>query len=147
MNEYDKIIELLGLKPHPEGGFYSETYRSEEIIRKDCLPERYNGDRSFGTAIYFLLRGQDESRLHRLLSDEIWHFYAGVPLELTYYPESDIRKRKTFILGNDILNGQVPQVVVPRNYLMLAKPIDSSSYTLVGCTTAPGFDFEDFEIF
>lgn len=137
------IIAKLGLVPHPEGGYYSETYRSEEKIAQSALPERYSGDRCFGTAIYFLLESKDVHKLHRLITDEIWHYYSGSPIRLTIKQDG---AEKEMILGNNIAEGQVPQIVIPRGSWMVARLIAEDSYTLVGCTCAPGFEFEDFEI-
>lgn len=139
-----EVIEKLDLKPHPEGGYYRETYRSNEFIPQDALPARYGGDRTFGTAIYFLLESSDQSMLHRLKTDEIWHYYSGSPLNIKYY--LDEHNAVEFTLGNDFTAGHIPQIVIPKIYWMVAKPIEPDSYTLVGCTTAPGFEFEDFEM-
>lgn len=138
------VIEKLNLIPHPEGGYYRETYRSDEYIPHEALPKRYTGKRVFSTAIYFLLQSHEKHLLHRLKSDEIWHFYLGSPMLIRYYKdENDI---KEVILGNDLLNGEVPQVLIPRMHWMIAKPIKENSFTLVGCTNAPGFEFDDFEL-
>lgn len=144
MTNPQDIIDKLGLKPHIEGGYYRETYRSDELIAKEALPERYGNSRNFGTAIYFLLRSHEEHKIHRLKSDEIWHYYLGSPLLLKFYENDSVVSE--IILGNDIAGGELPQVLVPKFSWMVAKPIDSDSFTLVGCTTAPGFDFDDFEI-
>ena len=137
------IIAKLNLIPHPEGGYYRETYRSDESISMNALPERYLGDRSFGTAIYFLLESKDEHKLHKLKTDEIWHYYSGSALQMKIQIGDEM---KELILGNDLSKGEVPQILIPRDTWMIAKPIAGDSYTLVGCTTAPGFDFEDFEV-
>ena len=96
------LIKRLGLQPHPEGGFYREVYRSEESVAQKALPSRYTGDRSFATSIYFLLTGDRFSALHRLKSDEIWHFYLGDPVEVTMLHENGHLERKT-------LGAQVPK--------------------------------------
>ena len=110
--EVEQIIERLGLSPHPEGGCYRETYRSNEKIPPSALPGRYVGERCFGTAIYYLLTPGTFSRLHRLASDEIFHFYLGDPATmLQLHPDGEGRQ---ITLGPDLLAGQHVQVVVPR---------------------------------
>ncbi len=144
MNEVEKLIKELNLSPHPEGGYFRETYRCNESIEKEHLPERYDGNRSISTAIYFLLKGDQYSAFHRLKSDEIWHFYRGSPL--TIYCISPDGERTDVILGNNIENGESPQAVIKKGTWFAAAMNDTSSYTLVGCTVAPGFDFSDFEM-
>lgn len=140
----EEIIELLGLKPHPEGGYYRETYRADESIPSEALPERYRGMRSLSTAIYYLLTPETFSSIHRLKSDEIFHFYLGDPvLMLLLFPDGT-SKRVT--LGNDIMKGHLPQLVVPRNTWMGGMLIDRGKFALLGTTVAPGFEFEDFEL-
>jgi predicted cupin superfamily sugar epimerase len=132
------------MKPHPEGGFYRETFRSSGIIAKSGLPQNFNGDRSFFTAIYFLLSEGKNSKLHRLKSDEAWHFYLGGPLTLIQIsPEGHLQ---TIVLGNDLAAGHQLQHVVPAGYWFGAYPNVGSEFSLVGCTVAPGFDFSDFEM-
>lgn len=140
----EKIVETLNLKPHPkEGGHFAETYRSDEFISLENLPSRYNAKRSLSTAIYYLLTPHACSRLHRLRSDEIFHFYIGGPvLMLQLYPNG---LSKTFILGSDILKGHYLQLVVPRNVWQGALLIKGSSHALLGTTVAPGFDYNDYE--
>lgn len=136
-------IDLLHLTPHPEGGFYKETYRAKEQIPASGLPDRFSAPRSFSTAIYFLLRSQDRSRFHRIKSDEIWHFHSGTVLEIFVLIDG---KLSVMRLGDDILRGESLQVVVPANCWFGAKVAQPGSYTLAGCTVAPGFDFNDFEM-
>jgi hypothetical protein len=109
----DQIKTLLNLKSHPqEGGYFIETYRSLESIPEEALPDRYKGYRSYATAIYYLLTPETFSSIHRLQSDEIFHFYLGDPVEmLQLFPDGS---GKIFILGTDILNGMKPQLIVPR---------------------------------
>ena len=109
----DQIITLLNLKPHPEeGGYFVETYRSTETFSRELLPNRYKGDRSFSTAIYYLLTPGTFSTIHQLRSDEVFHFYLGNPVEMIQlWPDGSGR---ILILGFDILNGMEPQVIVPR---------------------------------
>jgi predicted cupin superfamily sugar epimerase len=137
-------IEKLHMQPHPEGGFYAETYRSHEHILGEHLPGRYNGDRSFATAIYFLVEGGRFSALHRISSDEMWHFYTGT--RLTIYaiePQGDLQ---TIHLGNNPDEGEVFQAVVKAGCWFGSIAKDPDGYALVGCTVAPGFDFADFEL-
>jgi len=143
MHRADQLIESLQLLPHPEGGYFRETYRSEELI--EGLPERYHGtSRNMGTSIYFLLKGHQCSTFHKLLSDEIWHYHEGSGLKL--YIIDSKGNLTTPILGNDLLNGEHYQLVVPLNCWFGAAPMDPKGYSLVGCTMAPGFDFSDFRL-
>jgi len=129
-------IERLGLQPHPEGGYFRETYRS---------PVRVGGGdaRAVCTAIYYLLTGEDISALHRIRSDEMWHFYDGAPLRLHLL---DADGPRSLVLGRDVSAGQVPQALVPAGVWFGATVEDPVSFSLVGCTVAPGFEFEDFEV-
>jgi uncharacterized protein len=140
----DKIIHHLNLTPHPEGGYFRETYRSGESIPGRNMPRRYRGDRSFSTAIYFLLKGKQFSAFHVLQSDEIWHFYLGSPL--TIYCIAPDGTRTDILLGNEINKGQKPQTVIEKRTWLAAAVNDTSSYSLIGCTMAPGFDFADFTL-
>ncbi len=139
----DDIIARLGLRPHPEGGYYRQTYRAADTLSAG-LPERYAGPRPAATAIYFLLRDDEVSHLHRLASDEVWHFYAGKPLVVhVLSPEGE---RVDQVLGNDLATGQMPQFVVPQGAWFGATMLESRGFALVGNTVAPGFDFADFEL-
>src|SRR3989338_9673532 len=141
MNE---LIELYQLQPHPEGGYYRETFRDEAVIEKSALPNRFTGDRNISTAIYFLIPEGKKSNLHRIKSDEVWHFYLGGPLILIQIsPQGKIDK---IILGQDIKNGQRVQHVVPAGFWFCAYPNPQTQFSFVGCTVAPGFDFSDFEM-
>ncbi len=137
-------IDYLDLLPHPEGGFFKETYRAEDTVSKQGLPERFPADRSASTGIYFLLRSEDFSHLHRIRSDEMWHFYAGSTL--TVHMIDDDGNYSFFKVGADPEKGATFQVVVPANVWFGATVDDADSYSLVGCTVAPGFDFADFEM-
>lgn len=131
IDEAERLIHRLGLKPHPEGGHYRETFRDIDA-----------GDgRAFSTAIYFLLKAGEYSRWHRIDSAEIWHWYAGAPLDLRYVDDGRERRR---ILGNDLASGHEAQIVVPRGAWQCARTL--GDYSLVGCTVAPGFLFERFEL-
>ena len=138
-------IEKYNLLPHPEGGYYAETYRSSESVDKGALPERFTGNRSFSTGIYFLLGKENFSAFHRIKSDEMWHFYAGEGLDIfVIYPESG--QLEIIKLGSNPDNGETFQAVVPAGTWFGSRPAAGSDYCLVGCTVAPGFDFEDFEM-
>jgi predicted cupin superfamily sugar epimerase len=137
-------IERLQLRPHPEGGYFCETYRAAEMVAHAALPERFRGDRAFSTAIYFLLHQHDFSALHRLKQDELWHFYDGSSLTIHIIDRAG--RYSCLHLGRDIADGAVPQAVVPAGCLFGATVDDPSSYALVGCTVAPGFAFDDFEM-
>ena len=139
-----QIISFLHLKPHTEeGGYFIETYRSLETIPEEALPDRYKGLRSFSTAIYYLLTPDSFSYIHRLQSDEIFHFYLGDPVEmLQLWPDGSGR---VLILGSDLLNGMKPQVVVPRRVWQGARLLPGGRFALLGTTVSPGFEFADYE--
>jgi len=128
----DAIIEALGLKPHPEGGWFAETFRDST-----------GGGRGASTLIYFLLKAGERSHWHRLhTAVEVWHYYAGAPLKLMQ--SGDGKTVETQLLGPDILKGERPQGVIPAGSWQAAET--TGDFTLVGCTVAPGFTFEDFEL-
>ncbi|MBD3224611.1 MAG: hypothetical protein GF313_07770 [Caldithrix sp.] len=137
-------INHLQLQPHPEGGYFKENYRSNEAIANNHLPRRYLGNRSFSTAIYYLLENQQIAALHRIKSDEIWHFYCGYPLNV--YVFNSYGNVDKYQLGIDVASGQLPQVVIPAGKWFGAQLMMNDSYILAGCTVAPGFDFMDFEL-
>lgn len=138
------LIAHYQLQPHPEGGWYAQSYRSKETIPASALPERFGGDRVFSTAIYFLLEQGNFSAFHRIKSDECWHFYQGDPLEVFIIGQDG---RLTIItLGQDSSRGQLFQYVVPANCWFASRPAAESRFCFVGCTVAPGFDFADFEL-
>ncbi len=137
-------IDKLNLDRHPEGGFYREIYRSEEIILAGARSQVLNSERNFSTAIYFLLQEDDFSAFHRLQSDEIWHFYDGSPLLIHILNPDGKRERK--YLGIEIDEQHYPQVVIPKHTWFAAEVINKSSYILIGCTVSPGFDFDDFNL-
>lgn len=140
-----EIIEYLGLVPLPiEGGYYKVTYTSDDILSEEMLPNRYKSERALSNAIYYLLEPGTFSALHRLESDEIWHFYAGDPVELSHiHPDG---QSETVILGSDVLGDENPQVPVRRGTWMGAKLVDGGQYALLGTTMAPGYEDADFEI-
>lgn len=135
MNPQD-LIRALGLKPHPEGGHYAQTFKSPTLLN---TPQ---GLRAASTAIYFLLERGDFSAWHRVRSDEVWHFYAGEGLELHLL--TDRGEYSKVRMGPHVLQGEQPQAVVPAGVWQAARPV--GAYALVGCTVAPGFDFADFEL-
>ena len=144
MSVVQELIKKYNLQPHPEGGWYRETYRSAELIPAVALPGRFGGARTFSTAIYFLLEQGNFSAFHRIKSDECWHFYAGDPLEVYILQHNGTME--IIRLGNDSNKDEVFQYVVPANCWFASKPAVNSSYCFVGCTVAPGFDFADFEM-
>jgi len=129
-----EIRSRLDLQPHPEGGYYRETFR-------DSRPE--TGARAFSTAIYFLLEAGQVSRWHRVDAAEVWHFYAGAPLRLSIAATSD-SKAVDLTLGTALEAGQLPQLIVPPGQWQQARSL--GDWTLVGCTVAPGFTFDGFEM-
>jgi predicted cupin superfamily sugar epimerase len=140
----ETLIEHLGLEPHPsEGGFFKETYRAAEQHAAEALPDRYGAPRAYGTAIYYLLTPDTVSALHRLETDEVFHFYLGDPVEmLQLHPRGGT---SIHVLGQDIADGMVPQLVVPRGVWQGARLVPGGAFALMGCTVAPGFDFDDYE--
>lgn len=137
----DDVIAALALRPHPEGGFYSETFRAAELPL--ALPGR--GSRSASTAIYFLLRAHDFSALHTVQSDEVWHHYLGDTLELHTFDAAGAHRLTR--LGSAITAGERPQHVVRAGELQGARVARGEhGFVLCGCTVAPGFDFADFRM-
>ena len=143
--EAQQIIALLRLQPLPlEGGYYRETYRAGEKIAAAALPPRYGADRAFCTAIYYLLTPETISALHRVKSDEIFHFHLGDPVTMfQLHPDG---RAERVVLGHDIAAGQQLQVVVPRGVWQGAFLNEGGRFALMGCTAAPGFEFDDFEL-
>lgn len=139
-----EIIRLLGLEPlEMEGGYFCQSYRSTETIPREALPPRYKSDKHFGSAIYYLLTPDQRSGLHRLSTDEIFHFYLGDPVtQLQLYPD---KSSKIVTLGADIASGQRPQVVVPRGIWQGAILSPGGRFALLGTTMAPGFDYSEYE--
>ncbi|OQY29757.1 MAG: hypothetical protein B6244_02925 [Candidatus Cloacimonetes bacterium 4572_55] len=148
MKKCNYWIDKLGLTPHPEGGYYKETYRSDEVFSRSALPDRYCGDRVFSTAILFLLKSGQCSHFHRLQTDEIWHYHAGSPLTLHLIAPDD--SYTALGLGADPDNGLAFQRVIKRGSwfgaTVSASCKRSDTFSLVGCTLSPGFDFADFEL-
>ena len=136
------FINHLSLQPHPEGGWYRETYRSEETIPVAGLPTRFSGNRQFSTAIYYLLEKGDFSAFHRIKSDECWHWYAGGTLHIHVIEPDGNYYRVS--LGNEMQMGERFQFVVPALAWFACEPAPQSNFVLTGCTESPGFDFSDF---
>ena len=131
MIEARSIVRRLRLSPHPEGGWYRETWRAKAR----------EGERAAGTAIYFLLEKGQRSHWHRVDAAEIWHFYAGAPLRLSIAENGTVRER---ILGADLAAGEAPQLIVPPHAWQSAESL--GEWTLAGCTVSPGFEFDKFEL-
>ncbi len=139
----DDIIKKLNLIPHPrEGGYFFENYRSEETLPADNLPERYKSEKSISTAIYYLLTDTSHSALHKLKTDEVFHFYLGDPVEMLHlYPDGSGR---IITLGHDITQDQHVQLVVPRDTWQGSHLKPGGKFALLGTTMAPGFDYDDY---
>jgi len=137
MNAPD-IIQHLQLLPHPEGGFYRETYRAAYMVATPAPASR-----NVSTAIYYLLSDEDKSHFHRLESDELWFFHQGQPLEILLIQNGALT---TIVLGPDLTRGEVLQAVIPAHTWFGARVRDSRGFTLVSCTVSPGFDYADFEL-
>lgn len=137
------FIEKLGLKEHPEGGYYSECLKSSDIIDTRSVDAAFGGDRRLWTSIYFLLKDREVSRFHRIKSDEIWYYHSGTPLVIHIITkEGELKKVR---LGLDAEREEQPQVLVPKGCIFGAL-MDGPGYSLVGCMVSPGFDYEDFEL-
>ncbi len=136
-----QIIDALRLSPHPERGYYAETHRSEQRVA--C--KTHTGERAASTAIYFLITAEEPvTYLHRLASDEVFHLYEGGPLQvLRLFPD---RSWDVARLGLDLGAGERPQLVIPRGTWFGTELTPAASHCLIGCTVAPGFEFEDFEL-
>jgi hypothetical protein len=132
------LIQHLHLLPHPEGGYYRETYRAEEVITN-----RNGQPRSVCTSIYYLLENNDKSHFHRIQSDELWYFHQGQALEILYIDQGQLH---IVLIGNDLESGAVPSFRVPAGLWFSARVKDRKGFGLVSCTVAPGFDFADFEL-
>jgi predicted cupin superfamily sugar epimerase len=144
MKNADFWIHQLKLEPHPEGGYYRETYRSPETIPRKGLPERYAGPRSFSSSIYFLLRSTNVSLFHRLKSDEIWIYHEGAELRIHMLCERQGYSEQR--LG-PCSSGQAQfQCLIPAGTWLAAEVMEQDSYVLASCFVSPGFCFEDFEL-
>ncbi|MFA6030511.1 MAG: cupin domain-containing protein [Elusimicrobiota bacterium] len=140
----DELVRLLELKPHPEGGFYRETYRAPGVIARIALPGAFDGPRPYSTSILYLLPEGSVSRLHRLRSDELWHYHLGGPLTVCEFcPDGRVLRTA---LGPDPRAGQRLQHAVEAGRWFGAEPARGAGFCLVGATVSPGFDFRDFEM-
>ncbi len=159
MHTADYWIDLLQLTRHPEGGYYREVYRSDEITASEALPDRFGGPRTYSTSIYFLLKAGEPSKFHRLQSDELWHFYAGGSVTIHLIDERGEHQHQ--VLGPDYTKGQAFVQIIPRHNWFgavvetavvetatadTAVVEESDGFVLLGCTVAPGFEFQDFEL-
>lgn len=131
MPDAKALISHLNLEPHPEGGWFRQTFRDAP-----------KGGRGYSTAIYYLLEDGDRSHWHKVDAAEVWHFYAGSPLQVSLSDDGITTKKQR--LGPDVLGGDSPQVIVPAGHWQAAQSL--GEWTLVGCTVAPGFEFEGFEM-
>ncbi len=140
-----QVIDLLGLQPLPgEGGFYAETYRPGLMLAAEQIDAQYGGPRRAATAIYYLLTPESFSALHRLTGDELYHFYAGDPVDLALlHPDGT---HETLRLGNDLARGQRPQLLAPGGCWQGSALEPGGSWALVGTTMTPGYDQRDFEL-
>lgn len=144
----DELKARLRLEPHPrEGGWFRQTWKAGEVLPGDALPPRYAAGRSAGraagTAIYYLLEPNSFSEMHRLQSDEVFHFYLGDPVEmLQLFPDGSGRR---VLLGTDVAAGELPQMVVPRGVWQGSRLVPGGQVALLGCTVSPGFEYEDYE--
>jgi len=137
--DIDNLIQALNLLPHPEGGYYRETYRATGLI--PVAEGKGNTARSFSTAIYYLLTKGTKSKLHKIASDEIWHFYLGGPMTILQLgPEGQIVRT---VLGTNLAEGQVLQHAIPAGWWFGCHPNPGVEFSLGGCTVAPGFEFSD----
>jgi uncharacterized protein len=141
----EDVKKLLGLAPHPrEGGWFVRTYEARESIAAEAFGDgRYAGARRTGTAIYYLLEPETFSEMHRLKSDEVFHFYAGDAVEMLQLTANGRGER--VVIGNDLVRGQRPQVVVGRGVWQGSRLMAGGQWALLGCTVSPGFEFEDYE--
>ena len=141
----ENVKKLLQLRPHPrEGGWFRQTYVAHESVPPELFSDgRYDGSRRSSTAIYYLLEPDTFSEMHRLRSDEIFHFYAGGAVEMLQLMPGGIGR--TVVIGNDLLCGQQPQVLVERGVWQGSRLISGASWALLGCTVAPGFEYEDYD--
>jgi len=140
----EELKRMLGLERHPrEGGWFRETWRAEETIPLEALPAgQYKGPRSAGTAIYYLLEPDNFSEMHKLASDEVFHFYLGDPVEmLQLWPDGRARR---VVLGQDVASGQLVQTVVPQDVWQGTRLAEGGRVALLGCTVSPGFDYADY---
>lgn len=140
----EELKNALNLLPHPEGGYFKETYRSEMLVDAEHLNKEFSGQRNLSTAIYFLIEQANFSALHKIKSDEIWHFYDGDALEVIEI--DDLGHLKFTAVGRNLSEGEHMQYLVKANTWFGSRVKAGGRFSLVGCTVAPGFDFRDFEM-
>ncbi|MGD2035181.1 MAG: cupin domain-containing protein [Bacteroidales bacterium] len=145
MNDHLHWIQYLNLKPHPEGGFFRETYRANLEVDQKHLPFGFSGNRKLSTSIYYLLRSEDISRFHRLHSDELWYYHYGSSLKVVMIDKEG--NKHTWILGARPDKAEKLQVLIPAGTIFGAEVIDPDSFSLMGCMVSPGFEFDDFDMF
>jgi len=139
MTKASHYIQQLQLHPHPEGGFYKETYRAETLVEVDS----FQGTRNVSTAIYFLLEGKHKSHFHTIKSDELWFYHDGATLEIFVLEQTGL---KVILLGKNAVAGEVLQAVIPAHVWFASKVKNNEGFVLVSCTVSPGFSFEDFKM-
>jgi predicted cupin superfamily sugar epimerase len=140
-----QIIDRLKLVPLTiEGGYFRETYRAPLVLKGEALPAQYGGERNVSTAIYYLLTPETFSAIHRVKSDEVFHFYAGDPVEMLQI--SPVGGGRIVVISNDLSAGHEPQLIVPAGVWQGCRLAPGGKWALMGCTVAPGFDYADFEI-
>jgi uncharacterized protein len=145
INELQNWVTKLGLTPHPEGGYYKNTYGSTELISDSELSVNFDGQRKLYTSIYFLLTSENVSHFHRLKSDEVWYFHGGSSLTVHVIHENG--EYQEMKLGLNLDEGEVPQVLVKKNSIFGSSVKENNTFSLVGCMVSPGFEFKDFELF
>ncbi|MFF2483180.1 cupin domain-containing protein [Paenibacillus sp. NPDC058071] len=146
VKQISPLVEALGLKPHPEGGWYKEIWKASFEIPQQVLGAPYNGPRFAASSIYYLLHPEEISDWHTVHSDELWLWHSGSPIALTLGGTGDKpEKREEIILGGDILNGQQPQALVPGAEWQMTRPLGDEP-VLVSCVVAPGFHYDDFRL-
>jgi len=137
-------IRNLKLTRHIEGGYFRETYKSQEKIKKQCLPTRYIDERHYYTTIYYLIKSGEVSKIHKILSDEVWYFHAGTSATIYIFGSNQSLIRKQ--IGLNILEHEYPQVLVTRNTFFACTVNKPNSYILVSCQVSPGFNYDDYTI-
>jgi uncharacterized protein len=145
INELQQWVTKLDLLPHPEGGYFKQTFESGERTSDNELSVNFEGQRKLYTSIYFLLSSKDVSHFHRLKSDELWYYHAGSPLTVHVIHENgDYEEMK---VGMNLDQGERPQILVKKNSIFGSSVMDKDTCSLVGCMVSPGFEFQDFELF
>lgn len=140
----EELIDKLQLEKHPEGGYFKETYRSEILLPDSALPSEFTSGRNASTCIYFMLTSDEFSAFHKVNQDETWHFYLGQTI--TLHIVSPQGNYSQVSIGNDFSQNETPQFIVPAQHWFAAEMKTENSFALVGCTVAPGFDFDDFNL-